>query len=291
MKRFLLFVPLFLFFVVFTFPHELILRHLLATRLPAGTTVTFADVKPSLWPLGYRLTDVAIDQSNVRAEIDSLVASPRLFGGIAFEASACGGLVTGQVARSSVTESGSARDLEFRFSDIDPATCVELDGPRLSGRFDGNATLKAFGAGKGPAPLGRLAKAGQFSLRGRGGSLSGYLPAAQRTKGSGKQREPQPIGEWEFASISLDGEIRDDRVALTQGRAEAEGLAWEIIQASLLASGPSPRVSIELRARRIDDSTRSRAIIGLLPKTAEKDGWYRYRVTGTVSKVQIGGVK
>ena len=50
-------------------------------------------------------------------------------------------------------------------------------------------------------------------------------------------------------------------------------------------------VSINPIAKRLDDSARSKAIFGLLPKAAEKDGQRRYRLSGPLSSVQITGLK
>jgi hypothetical protein len=90
--------------------------------------------------------------------------------------------------------------------------------------------------------------------------LSGYLPAPRVTKPSGKRREPQPIGRCEFSRAGIEAEIKGDRVSVTRGEAEAEGVMWETDSASVLVAGQAPRVQAELTAKRLDDSARSKAI-------------------------------
>lgn len=78
---------------------------------------------------------------------------------------------------------------------------------------------------------------------------------------------------------------------VTRGEAEAEGLLWQTDNAAIVFSGQTPRMQAELTAKRLDDSARSKAILGLLPKAVEKDGRRRYRLTGLISSVQVTGLK
>ena len=291
MTRAAAFAFLLLFFVALTFPHELVVRRVLASRLPPAVSVSFETVRPSLRPLGYRLQGVVVVDPPYRATIEILRAGVGLFGGVLLHAELCNGIVSATLARVSSTDGRPARNATVRFDGIDPSLCLELGGPMLSGGFSGTVDLEAIGRGSGAPPFGRIARTGRFSLAGGGGILSGYLPASRHPRPSGKPTEPQPIGQWEFAHIALEGEIRGDRIIVTHGKAEAEGLAWETKSAAFISTTATPRVQAEIRARRLDESGRSKAILGLLPKTPEKGGWRYYRVSGGVSSVQIAGVR
>jgi type II secretion system protein N len=291
MKRAALFFVLFSVFLFLTFPHELVVRRLLLSRMPPDVGVTFSKVSPSLRPLGYRLLDVGLSHDPFRARLDSVSVGLGWLGALRFRVVACGGTVNGALVRGTASDGARSRNLEVQLSDIDPSQCVDLGGPSVEGRFHGRIVLVGVGSGNVREALGKLARSGSLSLEGENGVLSGYLPASRVVKPSGKRREPQPIGRWEFSRASIDAEIKADRIVVSRGEAEAEGLLWETAAASIIVAGQLPRVQAELTAKRVEDSARSKAIIGLLPKAAEKDGRYRYRLTGPLSSVQITGLK
>ena len=289
MKRALGFGALFVAFLVWTFPHELVVRRLLTSRLTgSGVEVTLTAARPQLWPIGYRLDGVSVARDGLKAEIDTLRVGFGFTGGLRFDADACAGVLHGTVARGRNADGGRSRNLEMRFDDVDPSTCVELTGPAVDGKFSGVLMLEGLGKGSQSA---EIAKAGSLALDGREGSLSGYLPSARPAKSPGKHREPQPIGRWEFTSVHVDAKLADGRIVIEQGEAEAEGLAWETGDAKIDLSRATPRLDVQLRAKRLDDSARSKAILALLPKAVEKDGWRRYRIVGTTSSIQLAGLK
>jgi hypothetical protein len=291
MKRAGLFFLLFAVFLFLTFPHELVVRGLLLSRIPSDIGVTFSKVSPALRPLGYRLRDVELTHDPLRAKLDSVSIGLGWPGTLRFEILACGGKVTGSLVPGAGTDAGRSRDIEVEISDIDPSQCLELGGPSIEGTFHGRVALFGVGSGNPREALGKLARSGSFSLDGEDGVLSGYFPASRLVKPSGKRREPQPIGRWEFSRTSIEAEIRPDRIVIDRGEAEAEGLLWQTNTASIIVAGQLPRVQAELTAKRLEDSARSKAIIGLLPRAAAKDGRYRYRLTGPLSSVQITGLK
>jgi type II secretion system protein N len=291
MKRAALFTVLLALFLLFTFPHDVVVRRLLLARLPADVHVTFAKVSPSLRPLGYRLSGVELSHDPFRARLDSVRVGLGWLGAVRFELVACGGTVEGSVVRGTSSEGGSSRDLVIEVTEIDPSACLDLGGPSIEGRFHGRIALVGLAAGNPRDALGKLARSVSISLAGENGVLSGYFPASRVTKPSGKRREPQPIGRWEFSRTSLEAEVEGDRLSVTRGEAEAEGVRWDTDSASIIFAGQTPRIQAELTAKRLDDSARSKAIFGLLPKAAEKDGQRRYRLSGPLSSVQITGLK
>ena len=291
MRRVALFIALLSLFLFVTFPHELVVRRLVLTRLPPGVGVSFSDVSPSLWPLGYRLSDVEISHDPLHARMDSVRIGVGWLGTVRFEVEACGGSVKGAVVGGTTTEGGRSRDLEIELADIDPSSCVDLGGPSIEGRFHGRIALAGMAAGNPRDAFGKLARSGSIDLEGENGVLSGYLPAPRVAKPSGKRREPQPIGRWEFSRASISAELKGDRLVVARGEAEAEGLLWQTDNAAIVFSGQTPRMQAELTAKRLDDSARSKAILGLLPKAVEKDGRRRYRLTGPISSVQVTGLK
>jgi type II secretion system protein N len=289
MKRVLVFAALLVAFLLWTFPHDLVVRHLLASRLGgSGVVATVRDVHPRIWPLGYRLDELVLSQGGFRASIDSLRIGIGLTGGFRFSADACAGALSGTLDRRRGQNGDATRVLDLRFDEVDPSTCLELVGPTVGGRFSGVLALEGLGKGTQAAPF---ARAGLLTLEGREGSLSGYLPSARPPKASGKRREPQPIGSWEFTRMHVDARLDSGRIVVTRGEAEAEGLQWETAAAKIDISRSTPRIEVELRAKRLDDSARSKAILALLPKATEKDGWRRYRIVGTTSSIQLAGIK
>ena len=291
MKRAALFVLLFSVFLFLTFPHELIVRRLLLSRIPPDVGITFSRVSPSLRPLGYRLLNVELSHEPFRVRLDSMSVGIGWLGALQFRLVGCGGTVNGSFVRGTAKDGEPSRDLEIALAEIDPSLCLDLGGPSIEGRFHGRISLVGVGSGNPRDALGKLARSGSLSLEGENGVLSGYLPASRVVKPSGKRREPQPIGRWEFSRARIDAEIKADRLVVNRGEAEAEGLLWETDTASIIVAGQSPRIQAELTAKRLEDSARSKAIIGLLPKSAAKDGRYRYRLTGPLSSVQITGLK
>jgi type II secretion system protein N len=288
-KRAAVFAALLVVFLLWTFPHELVVRHLLASRLHgSGVEATVRNVRPQLWPLGYVLDELVLSRDGFRASIDSLRAGVGLTGGVRFSADACDGAFSGTLGRRRDESGATAPVVDLRFDEVDPSTCLELVGPAIGGKFSGVLALEGIGKG---TQTSRFARAGSLALEGREGSLSGYLPSARPAKASGKSREPQPIGRWEFTQIHVDARLDAGRIVITRAEAEAEGLQWETAAAKLDLSRATPRIEVELRAKRLDDSGRSKAILALLPKAAEKDGWRRYRIVGTTSSIQLAGIK
>jgi len=279
MKRALIFAALALVFLVWTFPHRRVVEQVVSKRLaPLGVTVTFDDVSFSWWPLGYYIEGVTVSRPPYSLNLTSLYVSIHWSGYMLFDADGCGGTLRGSVRRERRGDQerpAGTRTLEVVFDEVDPAKCLDLAGLTVAGTFGGELLVAA---------LGRDDVGGRLSIEGRDGYLSGTLPS---NHGNGR-----PIGEWNFKSADIEAKLRKRQVLIESAKARAEKVDWLVDKARIApSSGPSPQIVAELKARPTDDSPRAKAIMGLLPKAGQHDGWRRYRVSGTLSDPHIIGLK
>ena len=288
MKRFALFAVLLVAFLVWTFPHKLLIERALDGRLQkAGLEVEIGAVRPSLWPIGYKLSDLSLSRGAYALSMDSLHVGFGPFSGVRVEADACGGVVKGGEFAS---EDGDGLELAFR--GIDPATCLKLDGIVLRGDFEGSFSVAGLGRNRAKNALGGGAHAGELRIAGTSGVVSGHLPAPSSSKPGQKQREPRPIGEWEFARARLDATLEEGDIVVRSADAEAEGVEWVLAGGRISRRGGTMDVQAELRARKLDDTPRAKAVLALFPRASEKDdGWRTYRISGPVSAPQIIGMR
>jgi type II secretion system protein N len=289
MKRALLFLVLLLAFVVLTFPHRLLVERMLAQKLAnTDLEVRFAKVRPS-WPPGYALEDVDIEHGAYSVRLDELRFAATPFSDkLRFRALGCGGAIVGLVG----TEDG-VRELQVRFSDIDPSSCAHLDTLVVAGRIKGRIELSGLGAGHPAGMIGRAAEAGTVRVDASGGNVSGHLPAPPGKAAAGPG---MAIGSWGFDSARIEAHVEDGRdIVVDTLAARAEGVEWQVPSARLAAgrgARDAPSITASLRARSTDASTRSKAILGLLPQAGENDeGWRRYRISGTLDAPKIIGLR
>jgi type II secretion system protein N len=289
MKRLAIFGVLLAVFLLWTFPHKAVVERMLAKQLSKSEIdVRVAGARPSLWPLGYRLRDVRFSRGEYAMAFDSIGIGMGLFGDLSVNAEACGGTMSG-----SDREADDVRIVQLDFFGIDPGSCLELGGIDVAGTFDGTFELSGLGRGKPNSVVGRVARAGLLQISGSDGTISGHLPAPPPAKSGGKPKTPQPIGEWQFARLALNAVANDGEITVQSGSAEAEGVEW-VLSRGRIASSQNGAVTItaELKARRVDDSPRSKAVLGLLPRATEKDdGWRTYKINGPVSQPQILGLR
>jgi type II secretion system protein N len=289
MKRLVIFGVLLAAFLLWTFPHKLVVERMLAKQLGKSEIgVNVGGVRPSLWPLGYRLRDVRFTRGQYAMAFDSIGIGMSLFGDLSVDADACGGTMSG-----SDREADKVRIVRLTFSGIEPASCLQLGGINVDGTFEGSFELSGLGRGKPNSVVGRIARAGLLQISGTDGVISGHLPAPEPAKAGGKRKTPQPIGEWQFARLGLDAVANDGEITVQYGNAEAEGIEWVLTRGRIASSQNGPvTITAELKARRIDDSPRSKAVLGLLPRATEKeDGWRTYKINGPVSEPQILGLR
>jgi type II secretion system protein N len=278
------FLALFAVFLVWTFPHRRIVERMVARRLAGlDVAVTMGAVAPSLWPPGYRIGDVEVHGRGYSLDVDSIRLG--LGPSSRFRADVCGGSLEGDISRVD-----GAQKLDVSFADVDPASCIDLKPLEVSGSFRGSAALEGLGAGPPASVLGRAARGGTFEIEGVKGVLAGAIPQAST---GAQPPAAQPIGSWEVQRASMHAHVEGPEVVIDDATAEAEGLHWELSGGRLTPGMASrTRINIDLRARRLDDSPRAKAMIGLLPRAGEDaNGWRRYRITGTLDAPRIVGLK
>jgi len=297
MKRILLFGALLLAFVVWTFPHRLLVERLLANRLAElGVQVGIADVTPA-WPPGYRLTQLDLQRGPYSMHVDELWLDLFTSGGLRFDADACGGTVRGSLYMEPSTSDPRAakhagKRIEVYFDQLDPSVCMHLGSVELGGTYAGELRLDGLGHGA-QSPFGRLSSEGHLAVEAHDGSIGGYLPGSAAVGDGDTDAPGLPIGEWAFARASADARIAGADIVVDKADAQAEGVEWHLDKARLAASGSGTvRISGDFRARRLDDSGRSKAIVSLLPKAGEDDqGWRHYRIAGSLAAPRILGLK
>lgn len=290
MRRAAIFAVLAVLFLVWTFPHRRVVERLVTKRLaPLEIAVEFDDVSPSWWPLGYYVEGVSVSRPPYSLRLSSLYVSIHWSGFMQFDAYGCGGTLRGSLRREGRGDDerpAGTRTLDVVFDEVDPSECLDLNGLTISGTFGGELVLADIGGGANKSPLGRAAVNGHLSLEGRNGRFFGTLPpASQDTVG-------RPIGDWTFESAALEARLRKGQVLVETASARAEKVEWLVTKARITpSSGPSPQITADLRTRPSKDSTRAKAIIGLMPKATERDGWRSYRISGTLGAPRIIGLQ
>ena len=289
MRRILAFIALLVAFVVWTFPHRMIVERALSSRLAnTGISVTIDQVSPTL-PLGYKLTGVDVGNETVSTRLDEIRLGLGLFSRrLNFSALGCDGELSGRIDRGK-----NGRRLSLAFSDIDPSSCAKLDALVLGGTINGALELDGLGAGRRSGVLGRTAATGTVTLDASEGTVSGHLPSRAPASRDGTP-SGIPIGSWAFDDAHLEARLDDGKDVVVEAlTAQAEGVEWRVTSARLVG-GQSGRVGVNasMQARRLNESGRSKAIIGLLPKAGESDdGWRKYRISGTLDAPKMIGLR
>jgi type II secretion system protein N len=289
MKRIGAFALLLAAFVVWNFPHRMIVERAISKRL-AGTDVRISiDNVSWAWPVGYWLEGVDIGTDTYSTNLDAIRVGLSIFSQeLDFEATGCGGTLEG-----SITRDDEGRHLWVEFTGIDPSSCAKLDALIVGGSIDGRLDLRDLGAGRRTGVLGRTAARGTLQAHARDGTVSGHLPSRSPATQDGTP-SGLPIGSWEFNDARLEAHVDENKdVVVDAFTARAEGVEWRVTSGSLFG-GQAGRVgiSVSMQARRLDDTSRSKAIIGLLPKAGENDeGWRRYRISGSLDSPKMIGLR
>ncbi len=299
MKRILAFSVLLVVFLVWTFPHRSVVERMLKSQLAEIAVDLRLGEVALAWPPGYRVHDLVATHDPYGLTIDSLHFDLLGRSTFHFEADACGGLVRGTLDRvaADAAEKDSAKTsgkrLEFIFTDADPARCLRLADLRVTGNFGGELRLDGVGKGDSGSTLGSVARSGSLVIEGRSGTISGNLPSIDNSPTGKKVRAGAPIGEWTFTRAALTARLANGDVIFENAQAQVEGLAWELTKGRVqLAPGSQVRVNGDLRVRSVDDTPRSKGILGMLPKAGEdEDGWRHYRLAGSLDAPRIVGLK
>ncbi|MBI5504894.1 MAG: type II secretion system protein GspN [Deltaproteobacteria bacterium] len=271
--RLLLFGLLFASFVVVTAPLERYVTPYLRGALePFGVSVEMNTLRLSL-PAGIKATDLHVGTDQLSLELDSLYVSVLR----SFAARGCDGAsMDGKLTSSSV---------DLRVSDLDPSRCIKFGRLTLEGTFDGALSLSGVSPLRGE--FGDEAEA-HVELHTNGGTFGGYLP-----RSADNPAADVPLGEWEFQQVALDAAWREGKLEVREGKAQTDGVAWELLGAWLSRQNSDAReVHIDFRARVEKDSPRARALLGLMPKAGERaGGWRHYRVLGPLASMKLIGLQ
>jgi hypothetical protein len=195
-------------------------------------------------------------------------------------------------AEDKPAQGSRGRRLELIFTDADPARCLELAGLRVSGTFGGELRLDGLGEGSAKESRAPHRNSGRLVIEGKSGTVSGNLPSAGTATGK-KPQAGTPIGEWQFTRAELNATLSNGDLLLERAHADAEGVAWELTKGrAQLVPGRQVRINADLRVRRLDDSGRSKGILGMLPKSGEdSEGWRHYRLAGSLDAPRLIGLK
>jgi len=264
--RVLLFVAAFLIAVLLTAPLD---RWVLdAARRPlaaVGAELSVESVRLAL-PAGVRATSVGIDMDEAGIDIDSFyVGLTRNF-----EADACGGHIRGSIEDHSIS---------VELDGVDLSRCLRVGKLAVESALDG--TLKLDGIDLWNSRLGDAASA-RIDLTSEGGMFRGSLEHA------GQGGADLPLGEWEFNDLVLHASLTGHELTVEEGHTLTSGVEWELLGAKLPSPESRNGLRIDFRTRQVEDTPRSRALIGLMPKAAaDASGWRNYRVTGSLASPRV----
>jgi type II secretion system protein N len=290
MKRTLLFLVLLLLFIAWRFPHRSVVEAIVVPPLArAGIAASIDDV--SYRPLlRYRLTGVELRRDETALSLADVTMGLGLGGSMSLDADACDGRIRGSLVSADNATGDRGRDLQLTFDRVDPSTCLEAPGLTLRGRFSGVLDLQGVGQAANGRLLGALAGSGELRLEGENGSIGGTLPA---TGGARSGAAGIPLGEWDVRKLDVEARLAKAGLTVTHAQIYAEGIEWTFGTAKLTASPSGEvRISAELRARTVEETPRSKAILGMLPRAGTgNDGVRRYRISGTLSAPKLVGLK
>jgi type II secretion system protein N len=220
-------------------------------------------------PLGLRATGVGVDTTDAGIAFDSVYVG--IFRDI--DASACGGRIRGNVARNSIS---------LDLANVDPSRCVRFSKLALESPIDGSVSVSGLDLLR---PVVQAATKARVDVSSDGGIFRGVIPKA----GSGG--EDLPLGEWEFSDLVLRASLEDGRLDVDEGHTNTSGVEWELLGADLPSGDARSGLRVDFRARQVEDTPRSRALIGLMPKgPVDGNGWHNFRVVGTLRAPRVVAV-
>lgn len=267
--RALLFLTAFLVAVLMLAPLERWVLDAAKSPLAAvGAELRIGSLRFAL-PAGIRASGVGIDAEAGGFDIDSLYVGITR----AVEADACGGHLSGRVDRES---------LAFDLDRIDPSKCLRIGKLALTSTLSGKVSVDGLDL-LDPRPDAPV-KA-RIDVTSDGGTFGGILEHANR------DGSDLPLGEWEFNSLVLHATLDRGEVEVEEGHAETSGVEWELLGAKLPAPGERGNLRVDFRVKQVEDTPKSRALIGLMPKgSVDSKGWRNFRVTGTLAQPRVVAV-
>ncbi len=221
------------------------------------------------FPAGVRANEVGIEAKGGGLDIDSLYVGITR----SIDADACGGHIQGRVGRES---------LAFDLDGIDPSRCLRIGKLSLESSLSGRVSVDGLDL---LAPSADADVKARVDVTSSEGIFGGILEHAQR------DGSDLPLGEWEFTDLVLHATLERGNVDVEEGHAMTSGVLWELLDASLPSGADRGGLRVDFRARQVEDTPRSRALLGLLPKgTADSGGWRNFRVTGSLGSPRVVAV-
>jgi hypothetical protein len=264
--RILLFLVAFAIGVLLLAPlDKWLLPHLKGPLADAGAELRMDGLRFAL-PAGLRGTGIGIETDGGGIDIDSLYV------GILrdIDATACGGTIRGRVGRD---------EISLNLSRVDPSRCLRIGKLALESTLDGTVSLSGIDLLR--PIIGRDTSA-QIDVTSDGGIFRGVIPHA------GAGGTDLPLGEWEFTDLVLKATLANGELTVDEGHTLTSGVEWELLGASLPSSDSRGGLKVEFRAKQVEDNPRSRALIGLMPKTTpDASGWHNYRVVGSMNSPRV----
>jgi hypothetical protein len=217
-------------------------------------------------PAGLRAAALGIETQDAGITVDSLYVGLSR----SFEADACGGHIRGQIGSESI---------EIDLEGVDLSRCLRVGKLALESPLEGS--LKFDGIDVWNSRLGASPSA-RVDLTSSGGVFRGILEHA------GQDGADLPLGEWEFSNLVLHASMSGGEVKVEEGHAVTNGVEWELLAVKAPSLDTHNGLRVDFRAKQVEDNPRSRALIGLMPKTAvDAGGWRNYRVTGSLSSPRV----
>jgi type II secretion system protein N len=268
MRTLVLFVVAFAIGILLTAPLDRwVLPAIRGPLAEAGAELRVDGLRFAL-PAGIRATGVGIDTRGAGLELDDLYVGLTR----SFEANACGGHLSGTLGRQSV---------RIDLTAVDPSKCLRIGKLSLQSTLDGKMTFDGIDLLR---PAVSESASADIDVTSPGGIFRGILEHA------GKDGADLPLGEWEFTDLVLKAKLAGGQLTVAEGHTMASGVEWQVVGGAV-PPGSRSGLRVDFRARQVEDTPRSRALIGLMPKAAlDGSGWRNYRVIGSLASPRIVAV-
>jgi type II secretion system protein N len=273
----------FFFFLLLTFPFDMVARRLEVEARRAGTELTIGSIGAH-GLFGFRARDVRLKPPSAAGEalpelrFDRVDVSPDLFAlllrrtSFGFALVAYGGTATGHVALSSDPKLPGLKSLRIDASELDlnALPLKDLAGVDANGRISVNIALTSL---QPPETSG-----GTLALSGRqlavaGGTLQGFqLP---RTS----------LGDVDGSAVVEKGIARVEKTQARGGDVDAEVDGTVRLRPLLSLSQADLHVRFRLADRWLNENAAIKGALGLIQNARQPDGSYVFTFTGPLSRM------